>query len=135
MHRLADAFERAASARAEPRDFIDLAELTQRFTLHDLIALAAEKDPGLDLAVLEEFMDRVQVLPRADFELDDRSHEQLLATVRSWQTQVRQLRGPTPCPDPVCAEPGRRTFLGGHCAVSAQTETALAAGASSTARG
>jgi hypothetical protein len=59
----------AVFARAEPRDFIDLAELTQRFPLQDLIALAAEKDPGLDLAVVDEFMDRAWAFPRADFEL------------------------------------------------------------------
>lgn len=83
----------AIFARAEPRDFIDLAQLTKRFPLQELIALAADKDPGLDLAVLAEFMDRAQALPSADFELDDRSYEQLLATVRSWQAHISRLRG------------------------------------------
>lgn len=79
----------AVFARAEPRDFIDLAQLTQRFPLPDLIALAAEKDPGLDLTVLDAFMERVHTLPRADFELDDLAYDRLLATVRDWQTQIR----------------------------------------------
>lgn len=101
----------AVFARAEPRDFIDLAELTQRFPLQDLIALAAEKDPGLDLAVVDEFMDRVWAFPRADFELDDRGHEQLLATVRGWQTQIRQLREQEIGNDRAPPELGRDTGL------------------------
>ncbi|MBA2317499.1 MAG: nucleotidyl transferase AbiEii/AbiGii toxin family protein, partial [Euzebyales bacterium] len=82
----------AVFARAEPRDFVDLAELTKRFPLDELIALAAEKDPGLDLAVLDEFMDRVRLLPRADFELDDRAYQGLLVSAGGWQTRIRQMR-------------------------------------------
>jgi hypothetical protein len=39
----------AIFARAEPRDFIDLAELTKRFPLEELIGLATEQDPAWTL--------------------------------------------------------------------------------------
>ena len=79
----------ALFGRAEPRDFIDLAELTKRFPLAELIDLASEKDPGLDLAALEEFMQGASRLPRAEFELDDAAYEALLETVQSWRTDLR----------------------------------------------
>lgn len=82
----------AIFSRAEPRDFVDLAELTKRFPLVDLIALAADKDPGLDLVVLDEFMNRVHSIARAEFELDEAAYEALLATVERWRTQIRQLQ-------------------------------------------
>jgi hypothetical protein len=78
--------------RAEPRDFIDLAQVTEHFPLQELIALAAAKDPGLDLAVLEEFLNRARVFPPADFELDGDSYARLLEVVRSWQLSLRDLR-------------------------------------------
>lgn len=67
--------------RAEPRDFIDLAQLAERFSLGDLVSLAKAKDRGLDLEVLVAFMARVASLPREDFELDDHSYRQLIASV------------------------------------------------------
>lgn len=78
--------------RSEPRDFIDLAALTERFELADLIELARQKDPGLDLEVLDAFMARVHTLPRPDFDHDDRAHQQLLTTVDDWRSTVNQLR-------------------------------------------
>lgn len=77
--------------RAEPRDFIDLAQLTERFLLGDLVALAKAKDPGLDLEVLAVFMARVGNLPRDDFELDDRSYRQLIASVNGWRETLHQV--------------------------------------------
>lgn len=71
----------AIFARTEPRDFVDLAELTQRIPLAESVALAAEKDPGLDLAVLDEFMARVRSIPREEFDLDDDTYCALLRTV------------------------------------------------------
>lgn len=79
--------------RSEPRDFIDLAALSERFELEELIALAWQKDPGLDLAVLDTFMARVRTLPRADFEHDDPAHEQLLRAVDDWRSRINNLRG------------------------------------------
>lgn len=61
----------AIFARTEPRDFVDLAELTQRIPFAESIALATEKDPGLDLVVLDEFMARVGSIPRDEFDLTD----------------------------------------------------------------
>lgn len=77
--------------RSEPRDFIDLAALTERFDLEDLIELAREKDPGLDLEVLDAFMARVHTLPRPDFDHDDRAHQQLLRTVDDWRSAINNL--------------------------------------------
>lgn len=77
--------------RSEPRDFLDLAALTKRFGLEDLIALAGEKDPGLDLEVLHAFMDRVRTLPRSDFDHDDQAHQQLLRVVDDWRSRIHEL--------------------------------------------
>lgn len=82
----------AIFARAEPRDFVDLAELTKRIPLRECIAVAAEKDPGLDLAVLDEFMARVHRLPRDEFPVDDDGYRALLRTVEVWRAQLgRQI--------------------------------------------
>lgn len=81
----------AIFSRAEPRDFIDLARLTQRFAVQDLIALAAQKDPGLELEVLNQFMERARTLPREDFELADPAYQRLLAEVSTWQAAISQL--------------------------------------------
>ncbi|MDQ3972801.1 MAG: hypothetical protein M3276_00340 [Actinomycetota bacterium] len=37
-------------------------------------------------------MARARSLPRADFELDDQSYQELLATVIDWQAQIRHVR-------------------------------------------
>lgn len=78
--------------RAEPPNFIDLAQIAKRFPLEQLISLAADKDPCLDLVVLAEFLGRAQVLPAADFEFDDQNYAQLLETVRNWQVRIGDLR-------------------------------------------
>lgn len=77
--------------RAEPRDFIDLAQLTQRFSLGDLVSLAQTKDLGLDLEVLVAFMARVASLPRDDFELDDGAYRQLIASVDGWRATLAEV--------------------------------------------
>ena len=97
----------AIFGRAEPRDFMDLAELTKHFPLAELIGLAADKDPGLDLAVLDEFMQRASSLPREEFELDDDAYEGLLDTVRNWRTELRRLRE-LELDGPDDTEPGQR---------------------------
>lgn len=78
--------------RAAPRDFLDLQELTKRFSLSELIALAAQKDPGLDLDVLDHAMDQVRRIPPERLGLDDAAYRALRATVHRWQSTVRQLR-------------------------------------------
>lgn len=78
----------AIFARTEPRDFVDLAVLTQRIPLAGSIALAAEKDPGLDLVVLDEFMARVRSIPREEFDLTDNAYDALLRTVDEWRAEL-----------------------------------------------
>lgn len=78
----------AIFARAEPRDFVDLAQLTQRIPLNECVAVAANKDPGLDLAVLDEFMTRARSIPRDEFDLDDSSYRALLRTVDEWRAEL-----------------------------------------------
>lgn len=78
--------------RAAPRDFLDLQELTRRFSLPDLIALAAQKDRGLDLDVLDHAIGQVARIPPERLGLDDAGYRALQATVHRWQTSVRQLR-------------------------------------------
>ncbi|MPZ89616.1 MAG: hypothetical protein GEU81_16445 [Nitriliruptorales bacterium] len=78
--------------RAAPRDFLDLAELTKRFPLPQLITLAVQKDPGLDLDVLDHAMDQLQRIPPDRLGLDERGYRTLQTTVHRWQTHIRQLR-------------------------------------------
>jgi hypothetical protein len=78
--------------RAAPRDFLDLAELTKRFRLADLVALAADKDPGLDLDVLDHAMGRLQRIPPERLGLDEHGYRALRAAVWRWRTSLQQLR-------------------------------------------
>ena len=107
VQRFADAFEDAAKAggleelgadkvlaifgRAEPRDFVDLAELTRRVPFDELLALASAKDPGLDLAVLDQFMERVQAMRPGALGLDAESYRALVEQVQRWRAHIRQL--------------------------------------------
>jgi hypothetical protein len=78
--------------RAAPRDFVDLAELTKHFALDELIELAAAKDPGLDLDVLDLAMGQIERIPRERLALDQRSHEELMSSVDAWRVSLRRLR-------------------------------------------
>lgn len=78
--------------RAAARDFLDLAELTKRYRLPDLISLAAHKDPGLDLEVLDQALGQLQRIPAERLGLDDDELRTLRTRVHRWQTTVRQLR-------------------------------------------
>lgn len=64
--------------------------MTKRVPLEECIAVAGEKDPGLDLAVLDEFVARVHALPRDEFAVDDGSYLQLLQTVERWRTELQR---------------------------------------------
>lgn len=81
----------AIFGRAEPRDFVDLAQLTKRVPFDELLALAAAKDPGLDLAVLDQFMERVQVMRPGTLGLDVESYQALVDEVQIWRGHIRQL--------------------------------------------
>ena len=48
----------AIFGRAEPRDFIDLSVLEPRYGLTRLLQQASEKDPGFQLAVFRQMLDR-----------------------------------------------------------------------------
>jgi hypothetical protein len=82
----------AIIARAELRDFIALEQLTPALSARRTHRPCRRQGPGLDLGVLDAFMARVGSIPRAEFELDDRDHEQLLATVDGWRTELERLR-------------------------------------------
>jgi hypothetical protein len=81
----------AIFGRAEPRDFVDLAELTRRVPFDELLALASAKDPGLDLAVLDQFMERVQAMRPGALGLDAESYRALVEQVQRWRAHIRQL--------------------------------------------
>ena len=93
----------AIFGRAEPRDFVDLAELTRRVPFDELVAVASEKDPGLDLAVLGQFMERVQSMRPESLGLDADVYRALVEQVQGWRAHIRDLharqRG-THRPDP-----------------------------------
>ena len=81
----------AIFGRAEPRDFVDLAQLTRRVPFDELLVLAAAKDPGLDLAVLDQFMERVQAMRPGTLGLDAESYRALVDEVQAWRGHIRQL--------------------------------------------
>jgi len=84
-------------ARALPRDFVDFAALTERFSVSKLCALAAEKDAGfrpLGLAdILQAFPNR-PASRYAEFPVD---YEDLSATIAAAAERIRHL---VPSPDP-----------------------------------
>jgi hypothetical protein len=60
--------------------------------LSDLVDLAKDNDPGLDIEVLAALMARARNLPRDDFELDDGSYRHVLATVDGWRVTLGSHR-------------------------------------------
>ena len=79
--------------RAEARDFLDLAELTQHFRLQPLFDLASEKDTGFDKTHFLEALSSFNRFTPADFGLDEDEYEHLRVTVSTWRAQlVRELR-------------------------------------------
>lgn len=95
--------------RAAPRDFVDLAELTKRFPLEELIELAAAKDPGLDLNVLDVAMRQIDRIPPERLGIDDHARDSLLAQVGSWRRAIWALRGPSGHYQPDLDEPSLGT--------------------------
>ena len=74
--------------RAEARDFLDLVALTRRFELCSLLALASEKDTGLDLEGFEDALRSFGRLTPADFGVSGPEYEQLRATVAGWRDDL-----------------------------------------------
>ena len=67
--------------RAEARDFLDLVALTRRFELRSLLALASEKDTGLDLEGFRDALGSFERFTSADFGASVPEYEHLRATV------------------------------------------------------
>lgn len=78
----------ALFGRAEARDFVDVSALVSRYGLEHLCQLAAEKDPGFDLAILAEMMSRIDRLPRNEFGIDDAEYERLRRSVEVWRHEL-----------------------------------------------
>lgn len=79
--------------RAEARDFLDLAELTEQFELQPLFALAAEKDTGFDKALFLEALAAFDRFTPEDFGLDDDEYDRLQNRVLTWRAELsRELR-------------------------------------------
>lgn len=75
----------AVFGRAEPRDFIDLAALLQFFEITDLFRDAVRKDQGFSPEVFAEMTNRLDVLPRREFEVNDAEYAELKRTVGAWR--------------------------------------------------
>ena len=90
----------AVFARAEARDFLDLAALTRRYPFLRLYEIAAEKDTGLDRERLIESLGAFRRFTAAEFGVDEQEYERLQAQVAGWQTQLRtELRRGREPPD------------------------------------
>jgi hypothetical protein len=81
----------AIFGRAEPRDFIDLAALTQIFNIEGLFAEAVFKDRGFSLTVFAEMTSRIGHLPRREFSMNDAAYKELIETTASWRELAFQL--------------------------------------------
>jgi hypothetical protein len=81
----------AIFGRAEPRDFIDLAALTQFFNIEDLFAEAVFKDQGFSLTVFAEMTSRISRLPRREFSVSDAAYEELIEATASWRELAYRL--------------------------------------------
>lgn len=84
----------ALFARAEARDFIDVAALAARYGFDRLCALASEHDPGFNLEALAAALGSFDWLPRLDFELDDDEYAKLREVVGGWREwALRRAQG------------------------------------------
>jgi hypothetical protein len=81
----------AVFGRAEPRDFVDLAAVADRYGLEDLCAKATRKDRGFDPQVFREMLGRFMRLPRDEFDLPDQAYERLERTVDRWRSLTNHL--------------------------------------------
>lgn len=81
----------AIFGRAEPRDFVDLAALTQFFDIEQLFAEAVQKDRGFNLAVFAEMTSRFSHLPRREFTISDTAFDELKVTTASWREIAHRL--------------------------------------------
>lgn len=75
----------ALFGRAEPRDFLDVYDLSQPLGWPRLLALAEQKDGGFSPERLAESLGRMDRLDQADFGIDDAAYQAL----RAWVDQTR----------------------------------------------
>lgn len=81
----------ALFGRAEPRDFIDLAAVADRYGFKNLAARAIEKDAGFDPQVLNSMLAKFDRLLRQEFEIPDAAYQRLDRTVERWKELTRGL--------------------------------------------
>lgn len=79
--------------RAEARDFRDLAALVGRFPLDELMALAADKDPGFDTTRFIEALAAFGRLDPEEFDLDVGDYRRLRTLVSMWRRQLERDLG------------------------------------------
>ena len=75
----------AVFGRAEPRDFIDLAAVSDRYGLENLAIKAIGKDAGFDPQVFNSMLARFDRLLRQEFEIPDAAYERLERAVQRWR--------------------------------------------------
>jgi hypothetical protein len=81
----------AVFGRAEPRDFIDLAALSQIFDIRDLFREAVRKDQGFDLEIFANMTNRFDVLPRREFSISDPDFGELRKTAETWREIAKEV--------------------------------------------
>ncbi|MDQ3452722.1 MAG: nucleotidyl transferase AbiEii/AbiGii toxin family protein [Actinomycetota bacterium] len=87
----------ALFARAEARDFIDVAALLPRYGWPRLCGLAAEKDTGFHIEALQDAIRAFQRLPTSEFDLDDNAYQRLRVDVREWMRELDRVQA---CEEP-----------------------------------
>jgi hypothetical protein len=80
----------ALFARAEPRDFVDVFALANRYGFEGLCSLALDRDRGFNLSALADALGSFEWLSRRDFEIDDAGFAQLTEAVMAWRTCARE---------------------------------------------
>ncbi|HEX3514274.1 MAG TPA: nucleotidyl transferase AbiEii/AbiGii toxin family protein [Trebonia sp.] len=83
----------ALFGRAEIRDYVDVAAIlaSNRYSDDDLIRLAAEHDPGFDLAWFTEALEAVDRIPDtgfAEYGLDPASAAALRSRMHAWAKKI-----------------------------------------------
>jgi hypothetical protein len=83
----------ALFGRAEIRDYVDVAAIlaSNRYSDDDLIRLAAEHDPGFDLAWFVEALEAVDRIPDtgfAEYGLDPASAATLRSRMHAWAKKI-----------------------------------------------
>ena len=81
--------------RAAPRDFRDVHALAQRFSTDEMHRLAAEKDPGFDIASLADALGVFDHRHAGEFDMDPEDHRRLRDWVHQWRYELEQHENQT----------------------------------------